>query len=163
MVCSFTGHRQIEPQYRDAVVALLSRAIDYSYREGCRTFITGGAVGFDTLAAREVIRFRMSHPDVRLILALPCVEQDAKWSDAQKSAYNFTLAAADEVVYTSECYTKECMAERNRYLAQRADVLIAYSGRTNSGAAQTVRMAEKMNKRVYNLYPTVVKTIGKDL
>ena len=101
----------------------------------------------------------MSHADARLILALPCIEQDSKWSEAQKSAYNFTLSAADEVIYTSEVYTKYCMAERNRYLAERADILIAYCGRTNSGAAQTVRMAERMNKRVYNLYPAVLKTV----
>ena len=160
MVCSFTGHRKIEPETRERLVGLLGRAIEYAYNEGCRTFITGGALGFDTLAAREVIRFRMSHTDVRLVLALPCVEQDSKWSETQKSAYNFTLSAADEVIYTSETYTNHCMAERNRYLADRADILIAYCGRTNSGAAQTVRMAEKMNKRIYNLYPTILKIMN---
>lgn len=162
MVCSFTGHRQIEPDRRDILVGLLGRAIEYAYSEGCRTFITGGAIGFDTLAAKEVIRFRMNHSDVRLVLALPCIEQDAKWNSAQKNAYSFTLAVADEVIYTSEVYTKNCMAIRNKYLADKADLLIAYVGRSNSGAAQTVRMAESMNKRIYNLYPTVVKTLRED-
>lgn len=157
MVCSFTGHRQIESELRAALVELLARAIEYAYGEGCREFICGGAIGFDTLAAREVIRFRMTHNDVRLILALPCIEQDLKWSDAQKSAYGFTLSAADEVIYTSDSYTKTCMAERNRYLAERCDMLIAYVGRSTSGAGQTVRMAERLNKRIYNLYPTLHK------
>ena len=157
MVCSFTGHRQIESELRVALIELLGRAIEYAYGEGCREFICGGAVGFDTLAAREVIRFRMTHTDVRLILALPCIEQDLKWSDAQKSAYGFTLSAADEVIYISDSYTKTCMAERNRYLADRCDMLIAYVGRSTSGAGQTVRMAERLNKRIYNLYPTLHK------
>lgn len=157
MVCSFTGHRQIESELRVALIELLGRAIEYAYGEGCREFICGGAVGFDTLAAREVIRFRMRHTDVRLILALPCIEQDLKWSDAQKSAYGFTLSAADEVIYISDSYTKTCMAERNRYLADRCDMLIAYVGRSTSGAGQTVRMAERLNKRIYNLYPTLHK------
>ncbi|MBR5139744.1 MAG: DUF1273 family protein [Clostridia bacterium] len=157
MVCSFTGHRQIPPEHRAKLTQLIARAVAYAYGEGCRVFITGGAVGFDTLAAREVIRFRMEHSDARLILALPCIEQDAKWSDAQKNSYAFILEAADEVLYLADSYTSGCMAERNRYLAERADILIAYSGRTNSGAAQTVRMAEKLNKRVYNLYPTLMR------
>ena len=152
MTCSFTGHRQIAYEKRAAVTALIARAVEYAYAEGCRTFMCGGALGFDTLAAREIIRFRMSHNDVRLILALPCPEQDAKWSDSQKNAYNYTVAEADEVIYVSESYTKNCMAERNRLLAESADILIAYVGRSTSGAAQTVRMADKLGKRIYNLY-----------
>ena len=157
MICSFTGHRSIAAEIRAELINLLSRAVEYAYNEGCRDFICGGALGFDTLAAREVIRFRMRHNDVRLILALPCIEQDLKWSEAQKSAYGFTLAAADEVIYTSDFYTKTCMAERNRFLAEKCDILIAYVLRMQSGAGQTLRMAEKLGKRTYNLYPTLYK------
>ena len=157
MVCSFTGHRQISPEVREGLSDLLRRAVEYAYAEGCRTFMTGGAIGFDTLAAKEVIRFRMSHPDVRLVLILPCLNQDEKWTSYQRSSYNFTLGAADEVIYTSEEYTNTCMAERNALLAERADMLIAYVGRLRSGAAQTVRMAERLGKKIYNLYPTLHK------
>lgn len=157
MICSFTGHRSIAAEIRAELINLLSRAVEYAYNEGCRDFICGGALGFDTLAAREVIRFRMTHKGVRLILALPCIEQDLKWSEAQRNAYNFTLSAADEVIYTSDAYTKTCMAERNRFLAEKCDMLIAYAGRSSSGAAQTLRMAEREGKRIYNLYPTLHK------
>lgn len=152
MTCSFTGHRQIAPEKRSAIINLLARAVEYAYSEGCRTFMCGGALGFDTLAAREIIRFRMTHTDMRLVLALPCTEQDAKWSESQKNSYNYTVAAADEVIYVSDVYTKTCMAERNRLLAESCDILIAYVGRSASGAAQTVRMAERLGKRIYNLY-----------
>lgn len=160
MVCSFTGHRQIEPELRIALLELIGRAIQYAYNEGCREFISGGALGFDTLVAREVIRFRITHRDVRLILALPCVNQDEKWSQRQKDAYNYTLSSADEVIYISDSYTATCMAERNAFLAQRADILVAYLGKQRSGAAQTVRMAEKLGKRIYNLYPALHKECG---
>ena len=162
MTCSFTGHRQIPPECRAALTSLVDRAIEYAYSEGCRTFMCGGALGFDTIAAKEVIRFRMSHSDVRLILILPCVEQDANWNEAQKNSYNFTLEAANEVIYTSDSYTKTCMAVRNRYLAENCDILIAYAGRSNSGSAQTVRMAEKCGKRIYNLYQATQKTPRKE-
>lgn len=139
------------PQHRDKLPELLSRAINYAYENGCRTFMAGGAIGFDTLVAREVIRFRISHPDVTLKLALPCVNQEANWTEEQKSAYAYTLAAADEIIYISDEYTDTCMKERNRYLAEHADLLIAYVSRAASGAGQTVRMAKERGVRVYNL------------
>ena len=153
--CSFTGHRRIMPQHTDKLPELISRAINYAYENGCRTFLAGGAIGFDTLAAREVIRFRISHPDVTLRLALPCVNQEANWTEAQKSAYSYTLSSADEIIYISDEYTDTCMKERNRYLADHADLLIAYVSRAASGAGQTVRMAKERGARVYNLYPTL--------
>lgn len=162
MTCSFTGHRQIPPECRTALTALVDRAIEYAYSEGYRTFMCGGALGFDTIAAKEVIRFRMTHSDVRLLLILPCVEQDANWSKIQKNAYNFTLESADEIVYTSDTYTKSCMSVRNRYLAENCDMLIAYVGRSNSGSAQTVRMAQRCGKRIYNLYQATQKAPGKE-
>ena len=156
--CAFSGHRKIEKSCSKSVVEHLARAINYAYGEGCRDFYCGGAIGFDTLAAREVVRFRRSHPDVRLILDLPCINQDAKWSEWQSDAYEYTLSAADEVRYVSENYTKTCMKERNQALAEVADILIVYVGYSTSGSAQTARMGEKLGKRVFNLYPSVNKS-----
>ncbi len=151
-VCSFTGHRRIELRHAEKISELLSRAVNYAYENGCRKFLAGGAIGFDTLAAREVIKFRISHPDVSLVLALPCINQDERWTDGQKDSYSYTLSAADEVIYISEEYTDTCMKERNRYLAESADMLIAYVSHSASGAGQTVRMAKQHGVPVYNLY-----------
>ena len=150
--CSFTGHRHIKEAHKDKLPALLRRAINYAYEQGCREFYAGGAVGFDTFAAREVIRFRIAYPDVRLVLLLPCIEQDLKWTEAQKNAYRYTLSAADEVIYVSDEYTPNCIKERNFMLASRADIMICYLARRDSGAGQTAAMADKMGKELYNLY-----------
>ena len=154
-VCSFTGHRRIDKAHTEKIGSLVARAIEYSYSEGCRRFIAGGALGFDTVAAREVIRFRMKHPDACFVLYLPCLDQDKKWTERQRSLYEYLLSEADEVVYVSDEYTEGCMRERNRRLAEEADILIAYVSRYNSGAWQTVSMAKKLGKAVYNLYPTL--------
>ena len=149
--CSFTGHRKIEPQHEMPLRQLLSRAIEYLYNEGVRTFYSGGAVGFDIMAAREVIRYRMSHPDVSLVMLLPCTNQDSLWSERQRDGYEFVLAAANEVVYLEDGYTDGCMMRRNRELVRRSDYIVAYLLREGSGAGQTVRMAERAGKRVFNL------------
>ncbi len=159
LVCSFTGHRSIEERHKPYIHALLLRAVEYAYNEGCRAFCAGGALGFDTEAARAVIEFRISHPDARLILVLPCPEQDAYWSNAQRDSYSFILKNANEVIYTADGYFDGCMRVRNQRLADECHILIAYaSSRTKSGASQTVRMAERLSRRIYNLYPTLEKT-----
>ena len=156
--CSFTGHRIIDREHTETIGGLLSRAVEFAYNEGCRVFYAGGAMGFDTLAAREVIRFRLTHPDVSLVLILPCINQNEKWSDSATSAYEFVLSAADEIRYISDEYTDGCMKARNRALVDACDILIAYVGRGRSGSGQTLRMAESDGKRVYNLYPTLEKS-----
>ena len=153
--CSFTGHRVIADECLEKLSDLLGRAVEYAYSSGCRSFYTGGAVGFDTMAARAVLAYRMSHRDLKLIIAVPCKNQDAKWTEAEKDAYAYILSNADEVVFISEEYTKDCMKRRNEYLASVCDILIAYSGRSASGSAQTVRMAKTLGKEVYNLYSHV--------
>lgn len=153
--CSFTGHRRIDPRHYGRIDDLLDRAIAYAYKEGCRRFYVGGAVGFDTLAARRIILFRMSHPDAELHVIVPCRNQYEGWSREQVSMYEYTLSTADSVEYLFDEYTSDCMRLRNQRLVDLADVVIAYVSRYNSGAAQTVRFAEKAGKTVYNLYPTL--------
>ena len=160
-ICSFTGHRQIKKEHKVKLLALLEKAVVYAYENGVRSFLAGGAVGFDTLAAKAVIKFRISHPDVRLIILVPCKNQAEKWSDAEKSLYEYTLSVADEVEYLADDYYEGCMKERNAELAKRCDMLVAYVGKYIGGSAQTLRMAEKLEKTIYNLYPTLEKGVNK--
>ena len=153
--CSFTGHRRIKPEHLSGLAGLLRRAVSYAYGVGVRTFFAGGAVGFDTLAAREIIRFRLTHPDVRLVMLLPCVEQAEGWSARQRDDYEYVLRQADETVYVSQEYTADCMKRRNAELVRRADMLIAYASNMRSGTGQTVNFAKKAGVTVYNLYPAL--------
>lgn len=153
--CAFTGHRKIEERHKGKIEDILSRAIAFAYEGGCRVFLTGGALGFDTLAAGEVIRFKLSHPDVCLRIILPCRNQSDSWSPSSVSLYEYTLSNADEIEYVCDEYRDDCMKERNQRLADECDMMIAYVSRSYSGAAQTVRMASKAGKIIYNLYPSL--------
>ena len=48
--CAFTGHRAVKKEHNGRLQELLARAIDYAYSRGARSFIAGGALGFDTIA-----------------------------------------------------------------------------------------------------------------
>ena len=73
--CCFTGHRIIMYEHLDVMSGKLDAVIAELYEKGIRDFITGGALGFDTLAAQAVLRARKNAEDLRLVLALPCREQ----------------------------------------------------------------------------------------
>lgn len=149
--CCFTGHRQLSP----AELSLLTRETDAAiatvYGMGCRAFYAGGALGFDTLAALQVIAFRERHPDVRLYLILPCRDQCRAWSEEEVRVYREIQTASDGYRYIRDAYDGHVMRDRNAALVAETDACIAYLLRPISGAAQTVRMAQRAGHLVINL------------
>ena len=97
----FTGHRKLSNKEEEYITEKLFQCISGAYTEGYRSFYCGCALGFDTIAAYQVIRLRQLHPDVRLILAVPCKNQPDLWAEKDKAAYQKILDASDEIVILS--------------------------------------------------------------
>ena len=55
------------------------------------------------------------------------------------------------MVYVSEHYTRGCMFERNRYMADHSDICVCYCTSGEGGTAYTVRYAEKKEIPIVNL------------
>ena len=105
--CCFTGHRRISPQDGLWLRRMLRQEILRMAQEGVRSFLAGGALGFDTMAAQEVLRMRAEYlPDLELVLVLPCVGQEEKWRQRDAAVYRALLRQADQVVYMGQGYTK---------------------------------------------------------
>ena len=155
-VC-FTGHRTIAEDKETLsarLYALLERLVT---EQKVTDFYTGGAVGWDALAALTVLKLRESYPEVKLHLVLPCPfeEQSAKWNEAQKEEHKHIASLADTKEFTSEHLGKNAMKIRNARLVELAsDYCICYWNPKNfrSGTGQTVRMAQKKGIEVINLF-----------
>lgn len=147
----FTGHRDIPqnelPEIINKLVAYLQAYIQY----GVKYFIAGGARGFDTIAASTVIKLRDRHPQIRLILALPCEDQTKGWSADDIEMYNWIFIQADQIVYTSENYFRGCMQKRNRYMVDNSKFCMCYLTKDTGGTAYTVNYAQKHGLSVVNL------------
>ena len=141
--CCFTGHRQIPTEKRSLVVAALCDAVRTLYSEGYRHFIAGGALGFDTYAARAVLVLKREFPDMTLSLFLPCRDQADAWDARDRAEYERIKEEADEVLTLADRYFDGCMQKRNQAMVDASSAVIAYVTRPRSGAGQTVRMAEK--------------------
>ncbi|MFR6278836.1 MAG: SLOG family protein [Acutalibacter sp.] len=125
--CCFTGHRRIPEQEMLWVRRRLREEILDLAQKGVDTFLTGGALGFDTLAAQEVLRMRaMGLPSLKLVLALPYMNQEAQWSQRDAAVYRTLLRQADNVVYTSQEYHRGCLFQRNRYLVDHSAYCVCY-------------------------------------
>lgn len=141
--CCFTGHRDIPSAALSTLAAQLETTLRNLIASGIRYFYAGGALGFDTLAAETVLRLRGQYPQIKLILALPCLEQTRGWSAAEVLRYENILHRADKVIYTAEHYTRGCMHRRNCYMVEHSTICVAYCTRSTGGSAYTLKYARK--------------------
>ena len=131
--CCFTGHRKINQNEMIEVVYRLGDEIEGLIDMGVNNFISGGALGFDTIAALSVILLRDQGYRIRLIMALPCIGQDKLWNEKDREIYALILKYADEVRYIYEGeYKKDCMRERNKYMVDNSSYCISYLRRGNN-------------------------------
>jgi len=160
--CAFTGHRpKIFPWgYNESdfrCVKLkeeLTKQIRLLVRKGYTDYLSGMALGVDVWAAQTVLALREKHPDLKLHCILPCVGQERSWNDEAKALYYSIVKQADSRVYTSRSYYKNCMFDRNRFMVDHSDLLLAvYSGITSGGTANTVNHARQRDRNLIILDP----------
>ncbi len=143
--CCFTGHRQIPPSQYELLTIQLRRVLLHLIENGYCFFGTGGALGFDTLAAQTVLSLKEEHSHIRLILVLPHRRQSQFWPKHDCDVYNEIKQKSDKIVYTSSNYTNSCMFKRNRHLVDASSVCVAYLVKDTGGTAYTVNYAKQQN------------------
>ena len=151
MKCCFTGHRALSETERLDIMKKLDKLIPALAEKGCTEFNTGGALGFDTLAALMVMRAKQKYPQIKLNLYLPHPQQAEKWNSADIRMYEKIKSGADGIFYSSQGYTPDCMNSRNRALVDNADMCIAYCTQLRGGTAYTISYAMDNGKEVFNL------------
>lgn len=149
-VC-FTGHRNIPKSDYAGISALLAEKLRILYRHGYTNYYTGGALGFDMIAAVTLINLKRELPDITLELALPCRNHDINWPEPQRAMIKKIIECSEAVTYVSEEYSNGCMQRRNRYMADRSSICIAYLKRNTGGTAYTVKYADSIGCRVLNI------------
>lgn len=147
----------------DTVSERLKETVNSAIQNGYRCFITGGAVGFDTMAAQTVLNSKKEHrrKKIKLILAIPYPQQAEKWEKAEIEEYERIKALADEVIYISKEKKKGCMHARNRYMIGNSSLCIAYMTKHTGGTAYTVKYAQENNKKICNIAENQCETTIK--
>jgi len=160
--CAFTGHRPKKFPWGDneadgrcvALKQKLAAEITKLVKAGYTDFFSGMAEGADTWSALTVLALKKETPTLKLHCVLPCEGQADGWSASARERYFAILGQADEVVYVSREYSKDCMLKRNRYLVDYAACLLAvYNGEWRGGTAMTVRYARKKGREIIIINP----------
>lgn len=157
---AFTGHRpsklgSYDPMHPSRV--MLRKAMwekIKSISSGEMNFITGGALGVDQDAAR--IAYANQIP---FTVASPCLNQECKWPLESQINYRKMLSLANKVVYvTQQEYTSTCMQERNKWMVDNCDLLVAVWDGTKGGTYNCIRYAESVKKPIHYLKLPLTKT-----
>lgn len=91
LTCFFTGHRNLPIDLIRRILMKLDAEIDRLIGDGVTDFISGGALGFDQIAASLIIAKKQMGRNIRLVLALPCRDQDQFWNERQRALYQNLL------------------------------------------------------------------------
>lgn len=118
---------------------------------GFRKFVSGMALGFDMLAAEEVIKLKEELKGVKLVAVVPYRGQSGRWAPYQRERYQRILNEVDEEIVLSEGYYNGCLLKRNDYMLAHASGIIAYyDGKPKGGTFYTCRKARLKGLDIIN-------------
>jgi len=147
-----TGYDPTNPTrvaVKAAIHDVLQRAINKYGETHEIVVITGGALGVDQDAAS--IAHKLGLP---FIVAVPCQGQDSKWPAESKVRYAKMLSLASQVIMVHDGpYNHSCMQDRNEWMVDNCDALVAVWDGTSGGTANCVDYAKKKNKPIIRINP----------
>lgn len=123
------------------------------------TVYSGMALGVDQIFVEEMAKARAyfcaQGRQFKIIAAVPCDNQDCKWTASSKKLYQQLLTGCDEVVNVSPNvpYSAALMQKRNEYMVNNSDIVIAVWNGTRGGTGNCVNYARGKNKRIVYVDP----------
>ncbi|MCX7610230.1 MAG: SLOG family protein [Ignavibacterium sp.] len=163
----FTGHRPnklfgYDPYVNGNKKMLLElrKIIEKAIENGYTQFISGMALGIDQWAVKILLALKSKYPHIQIIGAIPCLHQESKWPASSQEEYRSLLEKLDKVVYvTNQPYTSRCMQERNEYMVDKSDLVIAVWDGTKGGTGNCFEYAYKHDKKIIRLHPKTLKVM----
>jgi len=143
--CCFTGHRPEKLRVAENVVLQqLDTAITVALEDGYTTFISGMAKGVDIWAAELILERRRLQPDINLICAVPYKGFGLHWKDGWTERFERILHMADYVEYICTKFSRSAYQCRNKWMVDRASLLIAAYTGESGGTKNTIRYAKRV-------------------
>jgi uncharacterized phage-like protein YoqJ len=145
-----TGHRPgklggNKPEVNSSLVTLAKEALLYT--PNVDMVITGMALGWDLAVAEACVELR-----VQFIAAVPFPNQTEKWTPESVLRYERLLGKAREIVVVSSEYHVRAYQERNEWIVDRAQLVLALWNGSSGGTSHCVRYAERKKVPVVNVW-----------
>ena len=148
LCCSFAGHRNVfVPDIDRKIAAALDTIMG---KNDSFVFYTGGMGEFDSKCASAVraARHRFPEKQLRLILVLPYMTSKV---NTDKNLYETEYDDVMIPIELAGVHPKAAIRERNRWMVDRSDMLLACVYRDFGGAYDTMQYALRKEIGVFNL------------
>ncbi|MBR3894406.1 MAG: DUF1273 domain-containing protein [Clostridia bacterium] len=146
MIITFCGHADYRASKEDekAILSILGTHVGDDRAD----LYLGGYGGFDRFARRCGKTYQTVHPRTKLILVTPYLTPAY-----QKNHLNTEKKEYDAIIYPEleHVPTKFAILYRNRWMVEKADLVIAYVLHERGGAYQSYLHALKKQKPTINL------------
>ena len=164
--CAVIGHRPTRFKFKynenDSRCKRLKKRLREQfavlYEQGVRGFLVGGALGVDQWSGEILLRMKLEpeYRDIELVVVLPYPGHDERWDKRSRTRLAFLIEHSAEHITIGQKAWRESFIQRNRYLVDHADCLLAvYDNEKNarSGTGMTVRYALNKNIPVVLIHP----------
>lgn len=163
--CCFTGHRPKSLPWKNDETDLrcisCKSKIKFTLENlivesGYNKFISGMAMGADTICAEITLSLKILYPHIELFCAVPNYAFTDGWPDKNVKKFFDILKLADNVKYISEntIYNRRDFMKRNIYMVDSSDIVVAvYKEGESGGTKNTVNYARSKNKKVIIIEP----------
>ena len=146
MTIAFFGHADFRETalIKERLLSLLEKEIGGKEV----SFLLGGYGAFDEFARRCTREYQTKNPNCTLVLVTPYMT-----ISHQKNVLSLRKDLYDEILYPpiENVHPHYAIIHRNRYMGERADLVIAYVTQKSGGAYQAVTAAKRRGVRVLNL------------
>ena len=174
---AFTGHRpnklygyDMDNKYYDKLKIILKDMLkDEIYKYDADTFITGGALGFDTLAF-DVVKDLIDDYGGNHILAIPFEKQPIKWPIESQVKYR-SIKLFSTCIYVDDYekynikgvrsgeYHPAKLQKRNEWMVDNCDLLIGcWDGVKKGGTWNCLKYAMNLGKEIKIINPKNFET-----
>lgn len=142
MIITFFGHSDFcaSPALEKALLSVLETYVGDARAD----LYLGGYGHFDAFCLRVGRRYQQTHPAVTLVFVTPYLQDPHLPEKAE--AYDTVLYPPLESVPP-----KYTISRRNKYMAEQADLVIAFVTRSRGGAYQAYDYAKRKGKVTVNL------------
>lgn len=146
MIVTFCGHSQFSKskECEQKLLAFLENKVGNCSAE----MYLGGYGGFDNFAYDCCKQYKRTHTGVSLVFVTPylTVEYQKNYLEFQKSRYDYIIYPEIE-----NKPKRFAITYRNRYMVEKADLVIAYVSHKYGGAYDTYKYAKRKGKEIFNL------------
>lgn len=164
--CAITGHRPTRFKFKynenDSRCKRLKKRLREQlielYDQGVRRFLVGGALGVDQWSGEILLKMKLEpeYRNIELVVVLPYPGHDERWDERSRKRLAFLIEHSTKHITVGQKAWRDSFIQRNQYLVDHADCLLAvYDNErsTRSGTGMTAHYAMRKMVPVIFIHP----------